>query len=565
MISMNIICQVDRNNIIRNIISINRSNSNNHRFEMFVNRPLKDFINLDDSSNSGIITIEGTTANYYKFTNPFHDSFTVFITNAIYCLNIYEAALDKVSDGINIFDKNGYLLFSNITAQQIEKSNRKVTIGKHLLDIYHFNLDENQRLRFINSNSESPINDYCDYFRSLYSNQFVATLNLTMSVFVNNELEAIVSVVNSKEQLESNNKKLLKLKSCLKKDSISRNSKSINMYYSFQDIIGNNPDFLKAVNLASLVADRECSVLLYGETGTGKELFAQSIHSASLRKNKNFVALNCAAIPENLAESILFGTEKGSFTGSINREGLLFEANGGTIFLDELNSLEITIQAKLLRVLQEKKYRKVGGLKDIACDVRIISSINEDPLEAVKSGKIRSDLYYRINTISIHIPPLRDRRDDIILLCEYFLNKYNFLNNSVCYSIHPDVIQLFKNYSWPGNTRELLHAIEYSVTVVKNDIITLNDIPTHIKNSATGKKLLSVSTESETKSLTSLPQPCPKEKISLEHLDKMMEDYERELILTSLSNHAGNITKAAQALGISRQSMQYRIKKHNLR
>ncbi|WP_148135465.1 sigma-54 interaction domain-containing protein [Candidatus Formimonas warabiya] len=560
MISMNIICQVDRHSIIRNIISINRSNNNNHRFDLFLDRPLKDFINLDDNSHSGIITIEGTTANYYKFTNPCHDNFTVFITNSIYCLNIYEAALDKVSDGINIFDKNGYLLFSNIKAQQIENSNRKVTIGKHLLDIYHFDLDKSQRQGFINS--ENPINDYCDYFKSQYSNQFVSTLNSTLPVFVNNEMEAIVSVVNSKEQLESNNKKLLKLKACLKKDKPQINSKSINMYYSFRDIIGNNPDFLKAVNLASLVADRECSVLLYGETGTGKELFAQSIHSASLRKTKNFVALNCAAIPENLAESILFGTEKGSFTGSINKEGLLFEANGGTILLDELNSLEISIQAKLLRVLQEKKYRKVGGSKDIDCDVRIISAINEDPLEAVESGKIRSDLFYRLNTISIHIPPLRDRSDDIILLCEYFLNKYNILNNS-CYSIHPDVIQLFKNYLWPGNTRELLHAIEYSVTIAKNDIITLNDIPTHIKNSI-NTNIFSSPKESKNKSITSFTQPFPSEKIVLDHLDKMMEEYEKKIIITSLTNHAGNITKTAEALGISRQGMQYRIKKYHI-
>ncbi|ATW28674.1 hypothetical protein DCMF_16665 [Candidatus Formimonas warabiya] len=475
-------------------------------------------------------------------------------------MNIYEAALDKVSDGINIFDKNGYLLFSNIKAQQIENSNRKVTIGKHLLDIYHFDLDKSQRQGFINS--ENPINDYCDYFKSQYSNQFVSTLNSTLPVFVNNEMEAIVSVVNSKEQLESNNKKLLKLKACLKKDKPQINSKSINMYYSFRDIIGNNPDFLKAVNLASLVADRECSVLLYGETGTGKELFAQSIHSASLRKTKNFVALNCAAIPENLAESILFGTEKGSFTGSINKEGLLFEANGGTILLDELNSLEISIQAKLLRVLQEKKYRKVGGSKDIDCDVRIISAINEDPLEAVESGKIRSDLFYRLNTISIHIPPLRDRSDDIILLCEYFLNKYNILNNS-CYSIHPDVIQLFKNYLWPGNTRELLHAIEYSVTIAKNDIITLNDIPTHIKNSI-NTNIFSSPKESKNKSITSFTQPFPSEKIVLDHLDKMMEEYEKKIIITSLTNHAGNITKTAEALGISRQGMQYRIKKYHI-
>jgi arginine utilization regulatory protein len=561
MISMNIICQVDTNNIIRNIISINRSNNNNKRFDFYINQPLESFINLDDSSTSGIISIEGTTANYHKFHNPLHNGYTVFITNSIYNLNIYESALDEVSEGVNVFDKKGYLLFSNKKAQEIEHSNRKITIGKHIQDIYQLDSEETQRFHCIKS--KTPLYDYCDYYKTQYSDDYIVTLNSTVPIFVNNDMEAAVCVINSKENIEFTSKKLRKLEACKQSKSITINSQSINLYYTFSDIVGSNQAFTEAINLAKFVAERECSVLLHGETGTGKELFAQSIHSSSMRKNKHFVALNCAAIPETLAESILFGTEKGSFTGSMTKEGLLHEANGGTLFLDEINSMDITIQAKLLRVLQEKKFRKVGGLKDLDCDVRIISSTNEDPIEAMKKGKIRSDLYYRINTVKIDIPPLRERIDDIETLCEYFLGKYSCRGNRICYDIDPTVIEHFKKYSWPGNTRELLHAIEFAVTIAKENTITIDEMPAHIKNF---QYLLSGSNDVDIQpsKVENAPPPIDLSRHASQTLEDIMAYYEKQVLENVLAQYNGNVTKSAEALGIQRQSMQYRMKKYDL-
>ncbi len=229
-----------------------------------------------------------------------------------------------------------------------------------------------------------------------------------------------------------------------------------------------------------MVADSTSSVLVYGETGTGKELYVQSIHNYSSRFNKPFIAQNCAALPENLFESILFGTVKGAFTGAVDKPGLFEQAHGGTLFLDEINSMPINLQTKLLRVLQDGVIRRVGDSRDRKIDVRIIAAMNVEPLKAVENGQIREDLFYRLNVVNIKLVPLRDRLEDIPLYVEHFIDKYNKELNKNVKGISSKVKELFMSYNWPGNVRELQHIIEAAINIVDNEYIELDNLPIYL-------------------------------------------------------------------------------------
>ena len=229
---------------------------------------------------------------------------------------------------------------------------------------------------------------------------------------------------------------------------------------------------------ASRVAKTNSTVLIRGESGTGKELVAQSIHNASLRKNKPFVPVNCAALPSELLESELFGHEKGAFTGAIARKEGRFElANGGTLFLDEIGDMALGLQAKLLRVLQDRAFYRVGGIKRIICDVRVIAATNQDLDAKMKDGTFREDLYYRLNVITIFLPPLRERTEDIGELTQYFLTKYSLETKQRKSGLTPQVLKMLKDYSWPGNVRELENAIEHAVVLGRTDAIQREDLP----------------------------------------------------------------------------------------
>ena len=225
--------------------------------------------------------------------------------------------------------------------------------------------------------------------------------------------------------------------------------------YTFDDIHGKNEDFQIALNRARKAAETDASVFIYGETGTGKELFAQSIHYGGKRHNKPFLAQNCAAIPESLLEGLLFGTSKGSFTGAVDREGLFEQANGGTLLLDEISAMPYDLQSKLLRVLQESYIRRVGGMKDIPINVRIIATVNEPPEDLIAQGKLRSDLYYRLNVVNLQIPALRERLDDVQVLAESFLEKFNKRYNKEMWMISDGALKKLKSHDYPGNVREL--------------------------------------------------------------------------------------------------------------
>lgn len=317
--------------------------------------------------------------------------------------------------------------------------------------------------------------------------------------------------------------------------------------YTFEQLIGQNRQFSEVKELAQKAASSLSYVLIYGETGTGKELFAQSIHNASPRAAKPFVAVNCAAIPETLLEGILFGTIQGAFTGAVNRPGLFEQASEGTLFLDEINSMPLSLQAKLLRALQEGSIRRVGGVKDIPVNPRIISSSNVEPFEAIEKGLLRGDLFYRLGVVCLSVPPLRERKDDLPLLIDFFVNKIARKLNKQVKGIPAEVTAILQQYPWPGNVRQLEHAIECAVNLIEDGAeIELEHFPEYLRFvSAASPELISFA-----------PQ--------VSCLKTEMQKAERGKIIATLESTKGNITQAANMLGISRQSLYYRMKKYQI-
>lgn len=257
---------------------------------------------------------------------------------------------------------------------------------------------------------------------------------------------------------------------------------NVKQTYSFDNIISADGKMQDVFKLVSKVLDNDISVLIYGESGTGKELIARAIHYNGKRKDRPFIAVNCASIPRELLESELFGHERGSFTGAHQRKLGKFEvARGGTIFLDEVGELEMVLQAKLLRVIQQKEFERVGGTEIIKTDVRIISATNKDLKKAVENKEFREDLFYRLNSFPIHIPPLRQRRGDILILAEHFLKKFNEKLGKNCKGFTRRALKLIYDYSWPGNVREMENTIERCLIISEGEMIDVDDLPPHIR------------------------------------------------------------------------------------
>lgn len=316
--------------------------------------------------------------------------------------------------------------------------------------------------------------------------------------------------------------------------------------YTLDDIISKDPSIKRIKEYIKTIANSSSSVLVYGETGTGKELICQSIHNKSYRKYKPFVAVNCAALPENLLEGILFGSVKGAYTGAVDQKGLFEQADLGTIYLDEINSMPISLQVKLLRVLQEKYILPLGGEKPKKIDVRVIASINKEPSEVIKNAEMREDLFYRLNVINIKIPPLRDRIDDILLLINFFIEKYNRTLNKNVAKVSDEVIELLLSYRWPGNVRELEHVIEAAMHIVEGELIETQHLPIYLIENNEDSEIY----------ITPL--------VKTGSLNKAVEQLERKMITTALSKTQGNITNASKILEIPRSTLQYKIEKYNI-
>ena len=322
--------------------------------------------------------------------------------------------------------------------------------------------------------------------------------------------------------------------------------------YNFENIIGTSEAIRAVLEIVKKIAKSEANILILGESGTGKELIARCIHINSTRMKSAFVPVDCASLPENLLESELFGHEKGSFTGAhITRPGLLEFANSGTLFLDEIGDLSTSLQAKLLRVLQEKNFRRIGGRKLIDVDMRLLSATNRDLKEAIKKKEFREELYYRINVITINLPPLRDRHGDISLIAYHYLRHFANLNKKPITRISPEAMRLLEGFHWPGNVRELQNVIERAVSFCEGDTITANDLPDYIK-----EKIADVMVERHEISSKGLEFKKAKE--------KWLESFEKEYLIELLKRCDWNISKAAKLAGVDRKSIHRWLKKHKI-
>jgi two-component system response regulator AtoC len=345
--------------------------------------------------------------------------------------------------------------------------------------------------------------------------------------------------------------------------------------FSFDQIVGESPGLRDVFALAKKVAESEVSsVLLQGESGTGKDMVAKAIHYGSRREELPFIAINCAAIPANLIESELFGYEKGAFTDAkARKEGLFEQAEGGTLFLDEIGELELSVQAKLLRVLEEGSFRRVGGLRDLPLDVRVIASSNRDLKAESESGKFRLDLYYRLSVIQIDIPPLRERNDDSILLAQHYITQFNERLRKRVRGLTPEVAETFRHYPWPGNVRELRNVIERVMILEDGDLITTTYLPRGLGRDGSAVREVP---RTVTAAASGAPGTADAQHVANPPIDQpqtlgsrfqlppegvVLDDVEMSLVRQALQRSHGNQTRAAELLGISRDQLRYRLKK----
>jgi arginine utilization regulatory protein len=461
--------------------------------------------------------------------------------NSLFKENI-EDILDIIEEGIHIVDSSGIIVYYNRFAAKLDSINPEEALGRHILEIYPSLTEETSTiLRVIKTGK--PILNYEQTFKN-YKGIQITTVNSTIPIISGKRVMGALEVSRDITEVKKLSLKVVDLQAELMKDVRPEQSYDGNKaFFNFADIIGISEEMLKLKKDAMTVASSPSPIMVYGETGTGKELLLHAIHNASPRRDKPFIAQNCAALPETLLESILFGTVKGSFTGAENRPGLFEIANGGTLFLDEINSMSLQLQAKLLRVIQDGNVRRVGDTKTIHVDVRIVTAINIDPRQAVMDKTLRDDLFFRLSVISLKVPPLRERKGDIHFLIEHFIKKYNKkLHKNVKY-ISSSVEQFFLNYAWPGNVRELEHAIEGAMNITDGEIIESKCLP-HYLGEIFNKF------------------DFTKEDREIKSLKEALYNLERSLIEKALKKCEGNVTKAAELLDIPRQTLQYKISKY---
>lgn len=450
--------------------------------------------------------------------------------------NILEI-LDCIEEGIHIIDKNGKIVYYNTFALQIDGIERDEAVGKHLLEIYP-SLDQ------LSSTLLTVIRTGMAIYREEqtfvnYKGEKITTINSSIPIKRKGEILGALEISKDITTVRQMSEQIVDLQSKLYKSK--KTKKSIETAtYNFNDIIGENREIIRLKALGRRAAQSDAPILVSGDTGTGKELFVHAIHNGSKRRHNPFIAQNCAALPSGLLEGILFGTVKGGFTGAEDRPGLFELADGGTLFLDEINSMPMELQSKLLRVLEDGNIRRVGGTKNIKVDMRIIAATNIHPEEAVENNQLRKDLYYRLNVISLHIPPLKERKDDIELLANYFIHRFNEKLDKNVLGISKEAINLLKVYPWDGNIRELENMIESIMNMQDTYLIDVEHLPIKI----TSYQALE---ESKNKSLNDI-----------------LGNMEKKLIQDALKKCDNNVTHAAETLGIPRQTLQYRILKLKL-
>lgn len=447
---------------------------------------------------------------------------------------------NSIEEGVIVTDRHGRIIFYNSEMAKLEELISENVVGKFLTEVYDAVTFESSEHLTAVLTGEPILEKSKTYFTN--KGKEVNVLASTYPVLENNEVIAVYSVCKDITKF----KELLTKTMQIQDQMLDGHPHDNGTRYTFESIQFVSSSMEDLVISAKKAAIADGVILVFGETGTGKELLVQAIHNHSTRNKEPFVAINCAAIPETLLESILFGTVKGAFTGAVESKGLFQQAGNGTLFLDELNSLNSALQAKLLRVLQEKMVRRVGGNVEIPIHCRVISSTNIDPWEAVNSGILRKDLFYRLAVNTLYVPPLKDRPEDIEALIHYFMNKYQRIYGLGNIVLNPKLKDVFMRYQWPGNVRELEHIIESAMNLLDGrKVITIEHLPYYLKS----------------KFLNQEGKISEFYKKGSGTLAQVLREVEKQVMKDALKSHNGNITKAANSIGIARQNFQYRMKK----
>ncbi|WP_079475647.1 sigma-54 interaction domain-containing protein [Marinococcus halophilus] len=452
--------------------------------------------------------------------------------------DVFDHLMVKMDQGIRVIDVDENLIIYNDKMREIESMTYEDFDNKGMMDVFLFEHEQDSRLLQAIKLGVETREKKQHYTNSRGKN--ITTINEIFPIYSGGRIVAAAEIAKDVTRME----KLVR----------ENQKKADSGLFTFNQIIGRSAEITGVVQNAKRATRTSSSVLIVGETGTGKELFAQSIHSESERAGQPFVSQNCAALPETLIEGILFGTVKGAFTGASERAGLFEKAEGGTLLLDEINTLPVALQAKLLRVLQEKKVTRLGSHKEQSINVRIIATMNKEPAEAIQNNELREDLFYRIGVVTLYVPALRERKTDIEPLVETFLEKYNRVFQMEVGRVSPSVKARLESYHWPGNIRELEHVIEGAMNLMLDEeVIEESHLPDHFRK----RTDLLEAGEME----KSGPAGANSGKGTLK--ERLLE-MEFALIKEALQHSGGNVMQAAKELGISRQSLQYRMSKFHL-
>lgn len=467
---------------------------------------------------------------------------------------IYEYVLNEVEEGVVISDHENRVIFINRAAEAIEGVDARMSLGKRMEELYlpvGNGKKKNSHAAVLNTGI-AP-NEHLNQYVVKSSHKIMNVVERMYPVNIHGRTMAVFSLIKNLPVIQKSMEQSLELY-----DYFRENTPHNGTRYTFRSIVGSDIRFVEAISDAKCVARNQTTVLIYGETGTGKELFAQSIHNASPYQNGPFISVNCAAIPSTLLESMFFGTVKGSYTGAANTTGLFEQARNGTLFLDEINSMDISLQAKLLKVIENKTVRRIGDMKEREIRCRILCALNEAPLACIENGKLRRDLYYRLSSCILYIPPLRERKSDIPLLCSYFLKHFNKEYGRHIHRIDPELMDRFLEYPWPGNIRELQHVVESAFSVSRKDmeILQLGHLSHYYRDFFTASKPEAVS--------GSQAAPGPVSPRSPQPLKAYMDSCEKNLLAAALCSHNNNITATARSLQITRQALQHKIRKYGL-
>lgn len=458
--------------------------------------------------------------------------------------NIKHLVMEWLEEGIIVLDKDFTITFYKPASTDITGFDPDEAIGKNLFEVFPHLDNSTSTFYKVITTGKPVINEVQNYIN--YKGKSVSIITTTVPVYEGGELVGAFEIFKDLTNVRELSEKILMLQNELyskksgKKDKISNGTQ-----YTIDDIVGESRTMTDLKDRMRKIANSGSPVFIYGETGTGKELIVQSIHNLSSRREKPFIAQNCAALPENLLEGILFGTVQGSFTGAKDRPGLFELADGGTLYLDEINSMNLELQSKLLRVIQDGVIRRIGSPTTKEVNVRIIASSNMDPNVMLEQNMMRRDLFYRLNVIYLYVPPLRERKEDIPLLTNHFIKVFNKKMRKNIEAVTKEVLQRFINNEWPGNARELENTIESAMNFADENYIELKDLQNY--------NILGQSPSYINHSIWEIPKDMG--------LKSAVAEYEKSLIISAIEEAEGNCAKAARALKIPKQTLHGKLKR----